>query len=249
MTASPPESHAWLLVLRPDGVIESVEGGAPISWVTRNLVDIPELAGAPADAFEALRHRAPTLVRRSVVSLLHEGENVVLELLLVEALPLRRAHTRITELIMRTLDAFMAQAKSSDVDLSIEQADGIPPVIFIDGEKISWALATLVGNALRYIRMGTQKKDARVKVELSWNEPDHELVIAVKDNGPGMPEHRSRWLFECDPADGQPAGLGLLMVRDVLIAHRGTITVESTLGQGTTFTLRIPKPRVSHSSC
>ena len=247
MNARSTETPQWLLVLRPDGVIESVDGGAPVSWVTRNVAEIPELAGDTAEAFAALQQRAPTLVRRSVVSLMHEGQTVALELLMVEALPLRRAHTRITELIMRSLDAFMAQAKSSDVDLSIEQASGIPPVIFIDGEKISWALATLVGNALRYIRMGTQKKDAHVRVQLSWNEPEHELVIAVKDNGPGMPEHRSRWLFECDPADGQPAGLALLMVRDVLVAHRGTIEVKSTIGEGTTFTLRIPKPRVSSS--
>lgn len=240
-----PSATSWLLVVRPDGVIESVDGGAPISWVTRNLVDIPELLGTVADAFAELQDQPPALLRRRVLTFKHEREDVALELLVVEALPLRRAHTRISELIMRTMDAFMAQAKSSDVDLSVEQSDGVPPVLFIDGEKVSWALATLIGNALRYAQT-YKRQDGRashVGVRIAWDEATHELVISVRDNGPGMPEHRARWLFERNPADGQSAGLALLMVRDVLTAHRGTVEVKSTVGQGTTFTLRIPKPR------
>lgn len=237
-------STSWLLVIRTDGVIESVDGGAPVSWVTRNLFTIPELACATGAVAE-LQSKPPTLLRRAFVALDTVSKGVTCEILMVEALPLRRAHTPINDLILRTLDAFMTQAKSSDVDLRVEQDSNVPPVFFIDGQKVSWALATLVGNALRFAQIGSRKKDAHVHVRIAWDEATHELLIRVDDNGPGMPEHRSRWLFETDPADGQSAGLALLMVRDVVVAHRGSIAVKSAMGQGTTFSLRIPRVQIA----
>lgn len=236
------EAPSWLLVLRPDGIVESVDGGAPKDWTDRNIMDIPELHSACA-AFQSMRMSPPGLVRRSIVSFEGREGPVTLELLLVEALPIRRAYTRVSELVMRTLDAFVSQAHSSDVDLNVEQSDDIPPVLLLDGEKISWAIATLVGNALRYTQSEKNGRRGHVNVELGWNDTKQEMTISVRDNGPGIPEHRVRWLFERNPASGQAAGLALLMVRDVVVAHGGTAEVTSVLGQGTTFTLTLPKSR------
>ena len=80
-----------------------------------------------------------------------------------------------------------------------------------------------------------------MSVKVDWDEAGEALVIRVSDNGNGMPEHRARWLFERDPASGKAAGLALLMVRDVVVAHRGKIAVESVVGKGTTFELRLPR--------
>ena len=75
---------------------------------------------------------------------------------------------------------------------------------------------------------------------VGWAAAARALVVTVKDNGPGMSEARARWLFEQDPASGRSAGLALVMVRDVAEAHGGSVAVESHLGKGSTFTLRIP---------
>lgn len=174
------------------------------------------------------------------MQVVENSKTIDVELILVEALPLRRAHTRIDELIMRTLEAFVSQAQSSEVDLHIERADDVPVVLVVDGEKIAWALATLVGNALRFAQQRESGK-GHVAVGVHWDERKSELVIVVKDNGPGMPEHRARWLFDRDPASGKSAGLALLMVRDVMAAHRGSVTAESAVGHGSTFTMRIPR--------
>ena len=135
---------------------------------------------------------------------------------------------------MRTLDIFASQATSNGIDLTIDQAKGAPAVVMIDGEKVAWALSMLVANALRYARK-------HVGVHVRWEEWAGELVLEVTDDGPGMPESLTRWLFERNPATGESAGLALVMVRDVITAHRGSIAVQSKLGRGTTFTARIPR--------
>jgi signal transduction histidine kinase len=235
----PPEVAEWLVVLGADGVVESVEGGAPITWMGHPLVDAPGTAGVLRQAAAGLVLAPPTSnVRRRMVHCVEGTKKVQVEVLLVEALPLRRAHTRVHELVMRTLDLFASQAKSNNIDLTIEQAGGVPPAIVLDSEKIAWALSTLVANALRYAR-------THVGVHVGWDDSSSGLVVEVSDDGPGIPEHQRRWLFERNPTTGQSAGLALLMVRDVMAAHRGSVVVESQAGRGTTFTLRIPRVRAA----
>jgi len=233
----------WLIVLRPDGTVESVQGGAPVTWLGRAFVDIPGAPDALRNlAAELLRAPAQAFVRRQKARCTVATKSVDIELLVVEALPLRRAHTRVDALVARTLDAFVSQARSSRVDLHIEQAADVPPVIVADGEKIAWALATLVGNALRFAQQREEGEGApHVDVRIRWDGATNEVAFVVTDNGPGMAEKHARWLFERNPADGRSAGLALLMVRDVVAAHRGTVSVESAPGRGTSFTMRIPR--------
>jgi signal transduction histidine kinase len=97
---------------------------------------------------------------------------------------------------------------------------------------MTWAISTLVANALRYAR-------EHVVIRVRSEPPN--LVVEVSDDGPGIPAREARWLFEHNPATGKSAGLALLMVRDVVAAHRGTIDVRTSVGEGSTFTLRIPR--------
>lgn len=241
MTHSRGPVAEWLVVLRADGVVDAVDGGAPVTWLGHALVDAPGTAGVLRRAANDLVLGPPTSsVRRQKVRCMNGDVPVDVELLLVEALPMRRAHTRVHELVMRTLDLFSSQARTSNIDLTIDQADDVPPAVVVDSEKIAWALSTLVGNALRYARN-------HVAVHVRWEESIPAflpaLVIDVTDDGPGMSEHTTRWLFQRNAATGESAGLALLMVSDVLAAHRGSIGVRSQVGSGTTFTIRIPRVR------
>jgi len=232
----PPEVAEWLVVLRADGVVESAEGGAPVTWLGHRLADAPGTAAVIRQAATELVVAPPTSnVRRRRVRCVDGGKRIDVDLVLVEALPLRRAHTRVHELVMRTLDLFASQAKSNNIDLTIDQSPDVPAAVVLDSEKIAWALSTLVANGLRYAR-------THVQVHVRWDDSASALVIEVADDGPGMPDHRTRWLFERNPS-GQSAGLALLMVRDVMVAHRGSVAVQSQVGRGTTFTLRLPRVR------
>jgi len=96
----------------------------------------------------------------------------------------------------------------------------------------------LTENAIRYGRPG-----GWLRITLTREEA--RAVLTVADNGIGIaPEHREKiWqrFWQADPArSGGGAGLGLAMVRWIAAAHGGTVTVESTPGQGSAFTFRMP---------
>jgi len=225
----------WLVVLRADGVVDEVDG-APRAWLGRPL----DHDAVPVRAREAaaLLVSAPAhgYVRRTRLEAEVGGSAINLEILVVEALPLRVDHVRVEDLIVRTMEVFASQARSSEVELEAQRAPDVPRIVVADGEKIAWVLATLVGNALRY-----SGPRGRVRLGTAWDERAGEVVLTVSDDGPGMAPERARWLFERDPATGQAAGLALLMVRDVIAAHRGRISAVSALGRGTTFTVRLPR--------
>ena len=232
----------WLVVMRPDGVVDAVSGGASVTWLGHRFDELPSAPPAICDAAAHLlgRPAGAGYLRRATVDLATRR----VELLLVEAMPIRRAHTRIDELVTRTLDVFASQARSANIELSIVRGEHVPATLFVDGEKISWALATLVGSALRYISFAEHAGrvgGGRVSVHLGWHDAPAELVLTVEDDGPGMPERQTRWLFERDPATSKTAGLALVMVKDVVVAHRGSVVVESQHGHGTRFTVRLPR--------
>ena len=83
----------------------------------------------------------------------------------------------------------------------------------------------------------------RISIVVDYAFETSELVVRVVDNGPGIPADRRRWLFERNPQTGQATGVALVMVRDVVLAHRGTLEVDSQFGRGTTITLRVPRLR------
>ncbi|WP_329122913.1 sensor histidine kinase [Streptomyces sp. NBC_01465] len=117
------------------------------------------------------------------------------------------------------------------------QAAGSPQVAGSRGQ-----LARVVGNLL-----DNAQRHAATAVEVSVREEDGRAVIAVADDGPGVPEAERERIFErfvrLDDArarDEGGAGLGLAIARDVALRHGGTLTVTAGEGVGAVFELRLP---------
>ena len=116
-------------------------------------------------------------------------------------------------------------------------ADGF---VLVDGERLGTALDALIENAVKFTSPG----DAiSIKV---WGERRN-LIIEVSDTGPGMPSEIRERVFErfarerSDRARGSGGtGLGLAIVKAIAEAHGGSVTVESTLGAGAAFRIRLP---------
>jgi two-component system phosphate regulon sensor histidine kinase PhoR len=124
--------------------------------------------------------------------------------------------------------------------LTREIADDLP-LIDVDREAMSEALLNLLSNALRYTQA------AGKEIEVRAVKREHEVHIIVKDNGPGIPHHEQKRIFEkfyrvVDPAlpDVEGTGLGLAMVHHIVRAHRGRITVQSDSGKGCAFHIFLP---------
>jgi signal transduction histidine kinase len=221
-----------LLVLRPDGMVEAAFGAASATWVGHRTDEHPDVPPELAEAVAHLLRESGPGPRRTRATI----DDATYEVLVQASLPLRKRYVHIDDLLMRVLDVFLLQARAGGAELGTDRAPEVPAATFMDGEKVAWAVSTLVGNALRFAR----PIGGLIHVHVDWDAATRALVVTVKDNGPGMSEGRARWLFQQDPASGRSAGLALVMVRDVAEAHGGSVAVESHLGKGSTFTLRIP---------
>jgi two-component system, NtrC family, sensor kinase len=105
-------------------------------------------------------------------------------------------------------------------------------------EEFNQVVTNLVQNAIEAVPEGT----GRVRVE-GRVDGDH-LVLSVKDNGPGIPPDVVGRLFTpffTTKGPGRGVGLGLTITRRVVQSLRGTLTVQSVVGQGTEFVARVPR--------
>jgi len=117
-----------------------------------------------------------------------------------------------------------------------------PADIEVDSMRLLRVLQNLVNNAGEALN---SKPGGRVDVRV-WVR-DSILYISVRDNGPGIPPEMRRRMFEPFATFGKRGGtgLGLAIVKNVVTAHRGKISFESEVGQGTEFLIRIPQDSAS----
>src|SRR5215472_6283956 len=115
-----------------------------------------------------------------------------------------------------------------------------PCAIEADPEAIAVALRNLVDNAIKY-------SPGQPAVWVEWGREDQYVAIRVRDQGPGVSESERKAIFRkfvrgsaAAAANVKGSGVGLAMVRDIVIAHRGQITVSSAPGAGSTFTMLLP---------
>jgi hypothetical protein len=110
--------------------------------------------------------------------------------------------------------------------------------VYADEELLRQALSNLLTNAAKYSPLGST-------VHLDLACQDKHATIRVRDEGIGIPIEDQARLFEPfhrakNVGKIQGTGLGLAIVKRAVEAHRGTISVSSQIGQGTTFTIHIP---------
>ncbi|MBW8756033.1 MAG: hybrid sensor histidine kinase/response regulator [Burkholderiales bacterium] len=147
---------------------------------------------------------------------------------------IRRGPCDLAALLRRVVDE--VQGQRSDVPITLE-ADGVDAVGEWDEFRLEQVVVNLLTNALRY---GAGKP---IRVEL--DQLPGAAAIRVTDQGVGIaPDDRER-VFEQFVRVGERArtpglGLGLYITKQLVEAHGGTISVESTLGEGSTFTVALP---------
>ncbi len=149
-------------------------------------------------------------------------------------------------IVRQVADGLQMLARDRGVDIKVA-APAEPLVVLGERDELIRALENLVENALKYGAAGK-----RVDVTLSrgvTREDAPEALIAVRDYGPGIaPEHLPRLterFYRVDVADSRAqggTGLGLALVKHVLNRHGGRVSIESTRGEGATFTMHLPLP-------
>ncbi len=152
-----------------------------------------------------------------------------------------RAHFQphdVNELIRQSLRLIQHKIELMSLQTEVQLDPDVPPVV-CDGQQMRQALVALLINACEAVR----PEEGMLTVTSRFLPEAQRVEIAIRDNGIGMDEETQRRIFEpfftTKEKEGS-LGLGLSVVLSILHRHGGEIHVQSALGHGTTFTLRLP---------
>ena len=166
--------------------------------------------------------------------------NDLLDLSKIESgkLELDFVDVKVNFLLDKAVSALNIQAEQNQVTL-VKQPLSEDIKIKADANKIIWVLTNLIANALRYSDLGGEIKIGATS-RSSWVE------IYVADRGAGIPTEYQSKIFDKfvqveTEKDVGGSGLGLAICKEMVQAHGGRIWVDSTVGEGSTFTFTVPK--------
>jgi two-component system sensor histidine kinase VicK len=153
---------------------------------------------------------------------------------------MRKQPTDVLEMLEDVADRFSFQMQQKDIGSEVKVGAGLPKAL-CDRDQIDQVLDNLVSNALKYTQPGGSITMGAVQA------PGGMLAIAVQDTGIGIPKKDLDRIFErfyrVDKARSRSmggTGLGLSIAREIVMAHGGTISIQSELGQGTKVTFTLP---------
>lgn len=132
------------------------------------------------------------------------------------------------------LATLKAQFEERRIRVGLNLPGALPPVA-IDKDQIQQVLFNLIKNALEAMKDGGA-------LELDIGSDDNDIILKITDDGLGMAPEQVAHLFEpYRTTKSHGTGLGLMITARIIHDHGGTIDVESQVGEGTTFTVRLPR--------
>jgi signal transduction histidine kinase len=203
--------------------------------------------GALRSAVDALLNGA-TEAPRLRHSLLHgiDGEIQRLQRILndltllyqenIEGQTVERQPVPLRDWLILTLAHWRHHAEQKGIQWQ-EEVPANLPILSIDPDRLGQALGNLLSNAVKFTPPGGA-------ITVAVAATADEVRLSIKDSGPGIPHHEQIHIFEpfyhgaTHPSRGM--GIGLTIARDLAEAHDGDITVESSPGEGATFTIHLP---------
>lgn len=176
--------------------------------------------------------------------------NDVLEVSKIEQgkINIEKEESDIYELMTDFYNLVEIQAAVKKQKMTIDLEGIIDKYVYMDWTRISQVLINLINNAIKYTPVGGHI-DVIVKEDCNNNIGDniHNYIIIVKDNGRGIDEKDMPSLFDLytrgaydNDISVEGTGLGLSISKQIIELMNGTIDVDSKLGEGTTFTVKLP---------
>src|SRR5947207_3246549 len=148
------------------------------------------------------------------------------------------------EVLREAFDSFVLLARDKGIKLGWRVPEVLPPAE-IDFNRLLEVFCNLLSNAIKY-------SQAQQTVELGARERGAELEVWTRDTGQGIREEELPRLFQpfaklssIPTAGEQSTGLGLSIAKEIVELHGGRFSVQSIVGEGSTFTVHLPLPRAN----
>lgn len=147
------------------------------------------------------------------------------------------AEMNLASVVRDAVDHLRSVAEDASIELHCHECDGLQPIVG-DARRLRQVVTNLLSNAIKFTPDG-----GRVDVRVTRGE--HEVSVSVADSGVGIAQSSLGVIFQryarvVDARSIAGTGLGLMIVREIVEAHRGTVGVESELGRGSRFWFSLP---------
>ncbi len=172
--------------------------------------------------------------------------NDLLDFSKIEAgkLELKQQYVCVQTLFRELQEIFMLSASQKQLDFSVHLASSVPAVIETDKTRLRQVLINIIGNAIKFTETGFVKVSTVASPAATRGY--YSLEVSVQDSGPGIPADEQENIFK--PFVQQPrqkqrhggTGLGLAISRQITEMAGGTILLQSSPGEGSTFKLYFP---------
>ena len=139
--------------------------------------------------------------------------------------------------IQGAIESLKSQLKTKNSRINI-RIDRKMPEVFLDAERIHEMALNLILNAIDVV----DDNDGLVSVETKYHPDGERISLAVTDNGYGISDEMKEKIFTPFESEkkGFGTGLGMPIAKQIIDQHKGTIEIDSKVGEGTTFTVYLP---------
>lgn len=180
------------------------------------------------------RHKLDRILAnvRSMESLLQD----LLHLSRIIKRDLEKAQVDTSATLQNVLDSLEGDLKKTG---ALIQVEGTLPLLYAQESLLFQCLQNIISNALKY-----SKPDVTPTITISAASEFAHSGVCIRDNGIGIAEHHQERIFHVferlNPESAEGSGVGLSIVKTIIEKHSGKIILESSLGQGTSFTILFP---------
>lgn len=176
-------------------------------------------------------------------------QNIINDILELSRLDQTRVKLDFKELdiqavVKESIDLFEPMAKEKHLSLIYHNQINQP--IILDYSTVKTILSNFISNAIKYSNEGV--------ITIKTKKENNLFILSVQDEGMGIPKNKLNYIYDrfyqVDKSRSSKisTGLGLSIVKKIVELNQGTIDVESTMGIGSTFTVRLPiNPKLSHN--
>ena len=203
--------------------------------LSEHFTQLPELQAREAKSSQEMSNEIIDMVRNNALRIQNEMRDIA-DCVKGLSSPPQFSLCQLAEVVSQVIKALLFLAKEKGISLRTEGLDDLPP-IQADEPRLFKLFYNLINNAIPEVPV-----DGSITIQGRTSSTDNRVVLSVVDTGRGMPQEVRESLFTTGAISTKPGGngLGTKIVKDIMDAHGGSITVESQEGIGTTFHLHFP---------